>query len=145
MIKRYLTKLAVKQSLKNSSIIQVDNTKYLEDTLKKMLPKIVKKDNDWYQDGSLYIRFFNDFIQIKTASEYSGKTITITNNEDSLFLYLNYLKSFTHDGKVNKPSEGKGAKQECPNTRKVDINGIVCKKDKKCKSCRDIETSGHRE
>ncbi len=108
----------------------------MEDNLKKMLPKIVKKDNDWYQCGFLYVKFFDDHIKIKTVSEYSGKRITIANNEDSLFLYLNYFKSFTYDGKVNKPSEGKGAKQECPNTRKVNINGTLCKKDKKCKSCK---------
>lgn len=131
MIKKFLTKLAVKQSLKNGSIIQVDNTKHLEETLKKMLPKMVKKDNDWYQDGFLYVRFLNDYIQIKTVSEYGGKTINITNNEDSLFSYLNYLKTFTADGKVNKPSEGKGVKQECQNKNKIGINRILCKDDKK--------------
>ena len=67
----------------------------------KMLTTTVKKHNDWYQNGFLYIRFLNDYIEIKT--EGAQKTIRITNDEQSLYTYLNYLKNFTLVGKVNKP------------------------------------------
>lgn len=60
-----------------------NNTKSLEDILCKMLPSIVKKDNEWYQDGFLYIRFLNDYIQVKVGkSEYAEKVVNITNDEE---------------------------------------------------------------
>lgn len=89
---------------------------YLENTFEKILPNAVKMPNDWYQDGFLYVRFLNDFIEIKT--EGATKVIRITNNEQSLYFYLNYLKNFSSSGVVNKPR-----KQEI----KDDSSRRVCK------------------
>lgn len=112
-----------------------NNTKSLEDILCKMLPSIVKKDNEWYQDGFLYIRFLNDYIQVKVGkSEYAEKVVNITNDEESLYSYLKYFKNFTSTGKVNNLllKETKNSK-ECENKYKANVNGALCKN--KCEKC----------
>ena len=81
--------------------MKIENRPYLEDMFLKMLPNTVRKYNDWYQNGFLYVRFLNDFIELKT--EGADKIIRISNDEQSLYTYLNYLKNFTSVDKINKP------------------------------------------
>jgi hypothetical protein len=75
-----------------------------DNIIEKMLPKIIKKHDDWYQDGFLFVKLEHDIITISTIDENNKNKFIIENDVEVFYDYISYLKKYTHTQKVNNYS-----------------------------------------
>lgn len=92
-IANYMIRLMINYMVKEG-VVKIENTPSKEALLKSVMKQKPEdaRHSGWFHVGFVFVRFLDDYIEIKTESEYSqNKVFKVSMDEESLKTYFNYL------------------------------------------------------